>query len=60
MWESFFSFITEHGKTAYDIKMILNRLEKEKLDFKKCRGIGLTMQLVWLEFMVGFNVFYKT
>ena len=30
-----------NGKTAYDIKkMILDRLEKEKLDFKKCTGIG--------------------
>ena len=39
--ESFLGFITEHGKTAYDIKkMILNWLEIEKLDFKRCRGIG--------------------
>ena len=39
--ESFFGFITEHGKTAYDIKkMILDRLDKEKLDSKKYRGIG--------------------
>ena len=42
VWESFLGFITEHGKTAYDIKkMILDRLEKEKLDFKKCRGIRI-------------------
>ena len=39
--ESFLGFITEHGKTIYDIKkMIWDRLEKKKLDFKKCGGIG--------------------
>ena len=33
--ESFLGFITEHGKIAYDIKkMILDRQEKEKHDFK--------------------------
>ena len=37
----FLCFITEYGKTAYNIKkIILDRLDKEKLDFKKCRGIG--------------------
>ena len=39
--EPFLGFIIEHGKTAYDFKkMILDRLEKVKLGFKKCRGIG--------------------
>ena len=39
--ESFLGFITEHWKTAHDIKkMILDRLEKKKLAFKKCWGIG--------------------
>ena len=39
--DSFLGFIIEDGKTASNIKkMILDRLEKEKLDFKKCRGIG--------------------
>ena len=33
---SILGFITKNGKTAYDIKkMLLDRLEKEKLDFKK-------------------------
>ena len=32
--KSSLGFITEHRKTAYDIKMILGRLEKEKLDLK--------------------------
>ena len=39
MRESFQGFITEHGKTSYDIKTILDQLEKEKLDFKKCKVI---------------------
>ena len=39
--ESFLGFIAEYGKTVYDIKKrILDRLEKEELDFKKCREIG--------------------
>ena len=39
--ESFLGFITEHAKTVYGMKkMILDRLDKEKLDFKNCRGIG--------------------
>ena len=39
--ESFLGFIIEHEKTTHDIKkMILDELEKEKLDLKKCRGIG--------------------
>ena len=39
--KSFLGFITEHGKIAYDIKkMSLDWLEKEKLDFNKCKGIG--------------------
>ena len=34
VWESLLGFITEHRKIAYNIKkMILDRLEKEKLDF---------------------------
>ena len=38
--ELFLGFITNHGKTAYDIrKIILDRLEKEKVYFKKCRGL---------------------
>ena len=37
--ESFLGFITEHKKTAYDIKkMILDRLEKEKLGLKNVEG----------------------
>ena len=39
--ESFLGFIIELWKTVYGIrKMILDRLEKEKFEFKKCRGIG--------------------
>ena len=39
--EIHFLFFYWDGKTANDIKkMILDRLEKEKLDFKQCRGIG--------------------
>ena len=39
--ESFLSFITEYGKTAYYFKkMILDRQGKEKLDFKRYSGIG--------------------
>ena len=39
--ESFLGLVTEPGKTAYDMKkMILDRLEKEKLDLKKCSGLG--------------------
>ena len=41
--KSFLGFITEHRKTAYDMKkMNLNRLEKEKLDFKEYREIGFS------------------
>ena len=33
--ESFLGFITEHGKTCYDIKkLILDRPDKAKFDFK--------------------------
>ena len=32
-------FLVLSLKTAYDKKMILDQLEKDKLDFKKCRGI---------------------
>ena len=39
--ESFLGFITEHGKTTYDIKkMILDWLKKKELVLKKSRGIG--------------------
>ena len=38
--ESFLDFISELGKTTYIKKMILDQLEKEKLDFKTCRGTG--------------------
>ena len=39
--KSFLGFITKYGKIAYDIKkMILNRQEKEQLEFKKCRKRG--------------------
>ena len=38
--ESFLGFINKQEKTAYDIKKtILDRLEKWKLDFEKCREI---------------------
>ena len=38
MQESFLGFITEHGKIPYDIKkLILDRLETEKFEFKICR-----------------------
>ena len=61
MQESLLGFTTEHRKIAYDIKkMILGQLEKEKLDFENEESLDLTMQLVWLEFMVVFNVFYET
>ena len=41
--ESFLGFITEHWKTAYDIqKIILDRLEKEKLDLK-----NYTDRILW-------------
>ena len=37
--ESFLIFITELGKTAYDTKkMVLDRLEREKLCFKNVEG----------------------
>ena len=61
MRESFLVFITEHEKTTNDIKkMILDQLEKEKLDFKNVDGQDMTMRLVGLEFVVMFNVFYET
>ena len=41
MRESFLGFITEHGKTTYDIKKIWGRLEKEKLGIKNpCRFLS--------------------
>ena len=61
--ESFLGFITQHGKTTYDIKkMILDRLGKEKLDFEKCKGIGHdnAASITGLDFTMVFNVFYKT
>ena len=59
--ESFLGFITEHGKTDYGMKkMILDRLEKEKLDFKNCRGIGFEKATNMVGIQGGIHVFYET
>ena len=56
--ELFFDFITEHRKTAYDIKkMIWDRLEK--LEFKKCRGRGFPNTVCRAEVQGGVQRFLR-
>ena len=57
--ESFLGFITEHGVIAYDIKMILDRLEKEKLDFEKYKNLQVLFQRCEKQLKLLLSVFLR-